>query len=57
MRLDPVQLEMNQEVVKFLLEHGADKYLKSKTNGMNAIELAENHCAKDNVKRLLSSTK
>ena len=44
MNLDPVQLEMNLEVVKFLLEHGADKTLKSKTNGMTALELTNNHC-------------
>jgi ankyrin repeat protein len=45
MILDPVQLEMNLEVIKFLLEHGADKNLKSKTNGMTALELCSNHCA------------
>ncbi len=45
MILDSVQLEMNMEVVQFLIEHGADKGLKSRTNGMTAIELANNHCA------------
>jgi hypothetical protein len=34
---------MNQEVVVFLMEHGADAYLKSKTNGMNSFEMAKNH--------------
>lgn len=33
MNLDQVQLEMNLEVIQFLLEHGADKKLKSLTNG------------------------
>lgn len=45
MNLDPVQLEMNLEVIKFLLDHGADRTLKSKTNGLTALELSANHCA------------
>ena len=50
MNLDAVQLEMNLEVIKFLLEHGADKGLKSKTNSMTAVELANNHCASAQIK-------
>ena len=29
MSLDPVQMEMNLEVVEFLLQHGADKNIKA----------------------------
>ena len=47
---------MNLEVVKFLVEHGADKTLKSKTNGMSAYDLANNHCASAEVKRILNET-
>ena len=50
MNLDPVQLEMNLEVIKFLLEHGADKSLRSKTNNMTALELSNNHCEAPKVK-------
>ena len=45
MNMEAVQLEMNYEVIRFLLEHGADKTLKCKTNGMNSLELANNHCS------------
>lgn len=48
---------MNLEVIKFLLEHGADKNLKAKTNGLTALELANNHCSSDLVKELLNTTK
>jgi len=34
---------MNVDVVRFLIEHGADKHLKAKTNGMTSIELANSH--------------
>lgn len=48
---------MNLEVVKFLMEHGADKYLKCKTGTvLNSVELANNHCASTTVKKLLSET-
>jgi ankyrin repeat protein len=57
MSLDSVQLEMNLEVIQFLLEHGADRTLRAKTNGMTAMELANNHSAKDEVKALLAETK
>ena len=36
MVLDSVQLEMNMDVIRFLLEHGADKTLKCKTNSLTA---------------------
>ena len=36
MALDQVQLEMNLEVIRFLLEHGADRSLKAKTNGLTS---------------------
>ena len=45
MNLDPVQLEMNLDVIRFLIEHGADKKIKCKTNNMDCFELALNHCA------------
>lgn len=48
---------MNLEVIKFLLEHGADKSLKAKTNSMTALELANNHCASVEIKQLLNETK
>ncbi len=39
---------MNLEVVKFIIEHGADKNLKSKTtNPQTAWQYAEKHCAND----------
>lgn len=57
MNLDPVHLEMNLEVVQFLMEHGADKNMKSKTNNLNSIEMATNHCASSKVKKLLQETK
>jgi len=47
MNLDQVQLEMNIEVIRFLLEHGADRSLKAKTNGLTSQELAKNHCASE----------
>ena len=50
MNLDPVQLEMNMEVIQFLLQHGADKTLKCKTNNLNCLELANNHCSSVQVK-------
>ena len=47
---------MNLEVIKFLLEHGADRAMRSKTNSMTALELAQNHCASPQVKQLLLET-
>lgn len=57
MNMENVQLEMNFEVIKFLMEHGADTKLKCKNNEMTAFELASNHCAPVQVKKLLSETK
>lgn len=57
MALDPVQLEMNLEVITFLLENGADRTLKAKTNSMTSEELANNHCSKETVKELLRTVK
>jgi hypothetical protein len=49
---------MNLEVVKFLLEHGADKNLKSKSaDHLNCYELTEKHCAREEVRKLLTETK
>ena len=46
---------MNLEVIRFLLEHGADRSLKAKTNGLTSQELAKNHCASEQVLDLLQS--
>jgi len=54
MNLENVHLEMYFDVITFLIEHGADKNLKSKTNGMSAIDLANNHCAAAQVKKILN---
>lgn len=57
MNLDSVQLEMNLEVVQFLIEHGADKGLKCRTNQLSAVELANNHCASQKIKELMTRTR
>lgn len=62
MRLDPVQLEMNLDVIKFLCQHGADKGLKSRNctssfESMTALEMAHYHCSSELVKDLLLNTK
>jgi len=49
MNLGTVQLEMNLEVIKFLLEHGADKDLKCSSNNLSCLELSNNHCAAGQV--------
>jgi ankyrin repeat protein len=36
MKLDKTMLEINLSVVKFLLEHGADPYIKCELTGMNS---------------------
>lgn len=64
MTLDPVQLEMNLDVIRFLCEHGADKTLLSKPKapnitspGLTAYEMSAYHCASAKVKQILNETK
>ena len=47
MRMDPNTLEINLSVIEFLLQHGADPYLKCNSTKKNAFELASGHCASD----------
>lgn len=56
MELEPLQLEMNLDVVQYLLEHGADRNLKSK-DGHTAWDLSDYHCASRKIKYLLHNTK
>lgn len=57
MSLDPVQLEMNIDVIRFLCEHGADRTLVSRSpssvEGLTALELSKYHCASKEVKDIL----
>ena len=52
---------MNLDVIKFLVEHGADKGLRSKApsfaEGLTAYELSAVHCASAQVKQILTVTK
>ena len=54
--LSSFQAEVNLEVIKFLLEHGADPFKKN-GKGETAIELADRHNMKDEVKKLLKEVK
>ena len=56
MRMDPSTLEINLSVIEFLLQHGADPYLKCSNTGKNSFELANAHCASDQVKSTLMNT-
>lgn len=56
MDLEPLQLEMNLDVVRYLLEHGADRNVRSK-EGLTAWDLAERHCAGKRIRELLLRTK
>ncbi len=47
---------MNLEVVEYLLEHGADRHIKSK-DGLSAWDLSDYHCAGHKIKELLARTK
>ena len=57
MKMDPSNLEINLSVIEFLLQHGADPYAKCEITDKTAFELANNHCASDQVKKLLLNTK
>ena len=54
--LTELEKDLNLKVVAFLLEHGAEKEVKSK-KGKTAYMLAEKHCNKDKVRETLSKTK
>jgi len=56
MRMDPATLEINLNVIEFLLQHGADPYQKCESTNKNSYELASTHCAADQVKLLLMQT-
>ena len=56
MRMDPNTLEINLSVIQFLLQHGADPYMKCGSSEKNSFELANGHCAADQVKMLLLET-
>ena len=47
MQLEAIQLEMNIEVINFLLEHGANPKQKCPSNNKDSFEMAKSHCAKD----------
>lgn len=56
MRLDSNSLDINLSVISFLLQHGADPYLKCEVTGKMSFELANSHCESDQVKRILLDT-
>jgi len=56
MELSAFQAEVNLEVVRFLLEHGADRNRKNK-KGETAFELARKHSQRDEIRKLLTEVK
>ena len=50
-------MEMNIDVIKFLLEHGADPHLKCSYNQKSSIEMAKNHCQSEEVTKIIKGTK
>ncbi len=55
MELDEREKRMNLEVIRFLLEHGADKTMVSNKN-KNAFQLAQKHSNRDAVLEVLQNT-
>jgi len=55
MELDEREKRMNLEVIRFLLEHGADKNMVSNKN-KNAFQLAQKHSNRDAVLEVLQNT-
>ena len=55
MELDDREKRMNLEVIRFLLEHGADKNMVSNKN-KNAFQLAQKHSNRDAVLEVLQNT-
>ena len=56
MELSPFQSEVNLEVVRFLLEHGADRSRKN-NKGETAWELAKRHSQRDDIRKMLNEIK
>ena len=56
-KLEAPLLEMNLEVVTYLLQNGANPDLKCEVTGKNAFELAETHCSKERLLLILNNTK
>lgn len=54
--LNPFQSETNLDVVKFLLEHGADQAMKN-SKGETAWTLSKNHVHEEQVRKLLKEVK
>lgn len=52
MELSPKEKEMNYEIIKFLLENGANRKIKTK-KGKTAYDLVSKHCNKDKLRDLL----
>ena len=57
MQMDPFQTEMILEVIRFLLEHGADREIPCKNHNKSAYQLAENHLACEEIRDLLDNVK
>ena len=55
MQLSDQEVNLNLEIIKFLLEHGADRTLKSIDN-QTAFDLAEHHQCSKRVCSLLKNT-
>jgi len=55
MELDEREKRMNLEVIRFLLEHGADKNMVSNKN-KNSFQLAQKHSNRDAVLEVLQNT-
>lgn len=56
MKMGPSTLDINLSIIKFLLQHGADPYLKCGVTGKTSFELANNHCESNQVKLILLNT-
>lgn len=54
--LTDLEKQTNAKVIKFLLEHGANRELMSK-KGKTAFELAERHCNKIEIQNMLKNVK
>jgi len=54
MDLSPREAQVNLEVIRFLVEHGADKNMKAIKN-KTAFDMAAKHSNKDNVQELLKA--
>ncbi|CAD8134454.1 unnamed protein product [Paramecium pentaurelia] len=55
-KLNPRDLRVNLDVIRFLLSRGASKD-KLSTKGKTALQLSKHHCAKDEVQKMLKDIK